>query len=184
MKASDGLDAPAVVAMGTRRMWFVYALAAVLVLGHLVNAASEREHWPFGPYLMFSQLNPGNATSLLRMKGVTDELVPQEILLSKDPAYFAPMPVYHIRLCFDRALALWSTGKPQPLRTLCREYLDRYEARRVAGLHNGPPLRGLRLYRYEWTLEPTAANAATPDHVTLIYDSLQSQPTEDAHAAR
>ena len=184
MKASDTSETSVVAPMSSRRRGFVYVLLGVLVIGHLVNAATEREHWPFGPYLMFSQASGGTTSSLLRMKGVTDEAMPREIMLSKVPAYFAPMPVYHIRLCFDRALWLRGGGKSKSLETLCHDYLARYEQRRLAGLHQGPPLKGLRLYRYEWTIQPDAANAATPDRVTLIYDTLQPNLTGNDHAAR
>ena len=165
-------------------MWFVYALLAVFVGGHLLSAVTEKEHWPFGPYLMFSQANSSQHVGLLRMMGVTDEAAPREILLSKDPAYFAPMPVYHIRLAFYRAVWQWSGGQPELLETLSRDYLNRYEARREAGLHQGPRLSGLRLYRYDWTTHPDAGNAAKPDRVTLIYDTQHPDWTQHAHSNR
>jgi hypothetical protein len=49
-----------------------------------------------------------------------------------------------------------------------RDCLDRYEARRRAGLHAGEPLAGVRLYEMQWTLQPDAANAETPDSRRFI----------------
>jgi hypothetical protein len=37
------------------RLWIVYGLLAVIVVGHLVEVVTQREHWPFSPYQMWSK---------------------------------------------------------------------------------------------------------------------------------
>lgn len=41
-----------------------------------------------------------------------------------------------------------------PVRTAITHLMASYEARRSAGHHDGPPLRGMNIYLVEWTLDP------------------------------
>jgi hypothetical protein len=81
-----------------------------------------------------------------------------------DPAYFAPMPVYYQRLNFSKIAV-----RPKTRDAVLRDYLAAYERRREAGLHQGPPLNGMRLYEHSWTMDRHASNAKTPDRRTLVY---------------
>jgi len=54
------------------------------------------------------------------------------------------------------------------IREQLRDCLNRYEARRRAGDHAGPPLAAVRLYEMYWTLDADASNVATPDARRLI----------------
>jgi len=51
--------------------------------------------------------------------------------------------------------------------------LKRYEKLRLAGLHDGPPLQGMRLYRTERQLSTQTENADQPDHRELIAEVEQ-----------
>jgi hypothetical protein len=57
---------------------------------------------------------------------------------------------------------------------LLRDMLERYERLRSAGAHDGPPLRAVRLYEVEWTLDPHAANLQSPDRKQLLAEVQRS----------
>jgi hypothetical protein len=98
--------------------------------------------------------------------GVSDEPTPREVDL-RDPAYFAPMPLHYQRLNFRRA-----AGRASVRDRMIDDYLRRYEFLRSHGGHGGPPLKGLRLYEWSWTMNRTASNAQTPDRKTLLYEHV------------
>jgi hypothetical protein len=47
---------------------------------------------------------------------------------------------------------------------------DRYERRREAGDHDGPPLQAVRVYQLHWVLQPGARNAMHPNARELVYE--------------
>ena len=57
-----------------------------------------------------------------------------------------------------------------------RDVLERYEMRRAAGDHEGPPLEEVRLYEMRWTIGADAGNVATPDSRRLI-DTVKRSPS-------
>jgi hypothetical protein len=67
-----------------------------------------------------------------------------------------------MRLHMLRGIKEAEHGKPAHLENITRDYLKRYEQRRQAGLHNGPPLKGLRMYQFTWQMDRDASNAASP----------------------
>ena len=52
--------------------------------------------------------------------------------------------------------------------TALQDCLRRYEALRASGLHRGPALQGLRLYRVTWTPNPQVSNLNTPDSKEFV----------------
>ena len=91
----------------------------------------------------------------------------------RDPKYFAPMPAIYQRLNFQRA-----AGRANVRDRMLGDYLRRYEQLRLAGRHDGPRLKGLRLYEWYWTMDRDASNAKSPDKQTLLYEfpAPQTQP--------
>ena len=159
------------------RVWLVYGVVAVIVLGHVHEIVRQQEHWPFTNYEMWAKVTRDWHVSEIVPVGVTDEPTPREVAL-RDPAYFAPMPLHYQRLNFRRA------ASREKLRDwMIEDYLRRYEFLRSHGKHNGPALKGLRLYQWYWTMNRTASNAQTPDRRTLLYEHFgwshqpQTQPT-------
>ena len=146
------------------RLWMVNGIIAFLVLAHLMEIARQKEHWPFSNYPMWARVSrEWHETQVVPM-GVTDDQPAEEVPLT-DPAYFAPMPVYYQRLNFR------SVAKKADVRDrMLRDYLDRYERRRAAGKHAGPPLRGIRLYELYWMMDREASNVRTPERRTLVYE--------------
>ena len=69
--------------MSRGRVWLVYAILAAIVGGHLVEIVTQREHWPFSPYPMWSMASTSWDLQDHRLYGVTDEPTPREILLQK-----------------------------------------------------------------------------------------------------
>ena len=152
------------------RVWLVNGLAALLVLGHLMEIARQTEHWPFSNYPMWARVSKEwHETQVLPM-GVSADDPSEEVALT-DPAYFAPMPVYYQRLNFRSA-----ARKPGVRDRMLREYLDRYERRRSDRLHSGPPLKGIRLYELYWMMDRGASNAAAPERKTLLYQYPPAAP--------
>ena len=146
------------------RTWLVNGAVAALVLGHLMEIVRQTEHWPFSNYPMWARVSKEWHETQVVPMGVADDDPTEEVPLT-NPGYFAPMPVYYQRLNF-RSVA----KKPKVRDQLLRDYLDRYERRRAAGEHAGPPLRGIRLYELYWTMDRGAANVATPERRTLLYE--------------
>ena len=56
------------------------------------------------------------------------------------------------------------------------DLLGRYETRRRAGGHQGPPLAGLRLYRMTWGIDPRAANRDRPLSRELLGETRRELP--------
>lgn len=158
------------------RVWLVLGLLFAIVGGHLVEVATQREHWPFSPYQMWSLANTSWEMKDQRLYGVTDEPAPREVLLEK-PAYFAPLPSRFMRLHMLRGIKEAGQGKPAHLENITRDYLKRYDERRTAGLHNGPPLKGLRLYEFSWQTDKDASNAASPKK-TLFFETAGAKGVE------
>jgi hypothetical protein len=127
--------------MSRRRILVVYGLLAVLLGGHLYDAARGQEHWPFSNYPMFAGIAQADLTTY-QFIGVTQasdgsarEIVVDWHAIPVLPAYKLQSTLRH----YDK------TDRPK-LQRLMRDYLDTYEARRKLGLHDGPPLLALRLY--------------------------------------
>jgi hypothetical protein len=61
------------------------------------------------------------------------------------------------------------------LNEACHDFLVQYEMLRRAGYHDGPSLRGIRLYQLQWRLDPHAQNVVRPDHRELLAEYEQPQ---------
>jgi hypothetical protein len=146
------------------RVWLVNGVVAVLVLGHLMEIARQSEHWPFSNYPMWARVSTEWHETQVVPVGVTASEPAAEVPLT-DPAYFAPMPLFYQRLNFRSVYK-----QPGQRDTLLRDYLERYERRRAGRLHNGPPLRGIRLYELYWTMDRGATNVKAPERRTPVYE--------------
>jgi hypothetical protein len=62
-------------------------------------------------------------------------------------------------------------GNEGRLEEALSDILRRYERRRAAGDHDGPAVRGIRLYEVAWDLEPYAANLDRPASRVLIAEA-------------
>ncbi len=70
-------------------------------------------------------------------------------------------------------------SKPNPekrsqlLNEALLDSMKRYEKLRLAGLHDGPPLQGMRLYQTEQQLNAQTENADQSEHRELIAEVEQ-----------
>jgi hypothetical protein len=102
---------------------------------------------------------------VLRLFGLSDEPSPREIPLIDQDA-IAPFDQARLATALARTV---SDPIRRPLITdMLRNCLARYELLRATGRQSGPPLRAVRLYALHWTLDSSAANAASPDRKQLI----------------
>jgi hypothetical protein len=163
--------------MNPWRVGLVYAVVGVIVLGHLYEIVRQQEHWPFTNYPMWARVTRDWHVREIMPFGLTDEPTPREIDL-RDPKYFAPMPAIYQRLNFQRA-----ASRANIRDRMLADYLKRYEQLLAAGKHDGPPLKGIRLYEWYWTMDLRAGNANAPDRKTLLYEYLAppAQPPGESH---
>jgi len=148
--------------MTRSRLWLVHAVIVLIVGGQLYDMVRDEEHWPFGPYEMFSYVDEAKTYDALRVFGVRGvEEVP---LLAFD--YLRP---------FDQArlttvLGLIRDSDPSGTRTreALRDTWGRYEEGRQTRRHRGPPIDGVRLYAVQWRLNPDARNISAPERRELI----------------
>ena len=171
--------------MSRGRRYLVHGVIAVLLLGHGYDIARQQEHWPFSNYPMWARLSKEWHVRGVAPVGLTDDSPPQEVDLM-NPAYFAPMPLQYQRLKFQ---GLTRGRKAADRDKVLGDYLRHYEKRRAAGLHDGPPLVGVRLYERYWDMNKHASNAGAPDRTTLLYEyrpqaaTTRSTSSEATHRA-
>lgn len=155
------------------RLLLVYALGAVIVGGSFFSWVKDAEYWPFSPYPMFSWLYPGTdfKFTTLRLYAVVDQEQPvSEFPLDRNE-YLEPLD--NSRLPAALALAIAENR----LAPVLQDCLKRYQALRAAGIHRGPPIEGLRLYRVSWNLNAQASNVETPNHRELLGEFPKLQPS-------
>ena len=80
-----------------------------------------------------------------------------------DVQYLQPFDEPRLLMALQRQM-----DDPDRLRDALRDVLARYRQLRRKGLHDGPPLLGLRLYHCEWRLDARAGNANQPDRKELV----------------
>jgi hypothetical protein len=143
----------------------VYAALLLLAGASIYDIITGQEHWPISPYAMYSNVEREYTLSRLRVFGVTEDTPEREMLLLA-PQHIHPFDPSRFISAFRRFERRPQNGPV--FREALNDCLDRYEARRLAGRHDGPPIRALRLYRQRWKLDPRAANVNRPYTRKLI----------------
>lgn len=154
-------DASAAPVMARSRLLIVYALGTVILGGSAFDSVTDTEHWPFSQYPMFSMVATQRSFTMLRMYGVSEREPLSEFPLEKNE-YLEPFDNSRMPDALSRAIA------EHQLIPALEDCLKRYEALRTSGIHHGPVLRGLRLYRVTWTAGERAGNVDTPDDKELL----------------
>lgn len=156
------------------RLWFVHALIAFVVGGHLYDIVLDKENWPFSPYPMFSQVDTARTHATLRVFGITSD--GETPLLSTELIH----PLDQCRLATALTRIRERESASADLREAVRDVWARYEARRRSGAHDGPPLQGARLYALRWRLDAYARNAQQPDEREMLIEvrSLAASSTQ------
>ena len=165
------------------RVFLLSAVSFSLVIGSLFSIVLDEEFWPFSPYPMYAKVQREPSVSELKIYGVTQEAPHREVPVRDsvhDSAYIHPFDQGRLRMALNR---MESRRDPDERSRLLNEALldslQRYEKLRLAGLHDGPPLQGMRLYLYrtERQLErqrnAQTENADRPDNPELIAEVEQ-----------
>jgi hypothetical protein len=163
--------------MTRSRIAFIHLLISVILFGSLYDIATQQEHWPFSDYPMFSNVHRESVLEWPRLYGVRTDGSELALL---DHQYLAPLDQSRLPLGLRRIYR--EEGSGPRLQDAIADCLRRYERRRVAGKHDGPPLRALRLYLVSWNLEPYAANLDRPNSRQLIGQVTLALPTAYAAA--
>ena len=157
------------VGLGKRREFLVYAVIFIIIGGSLFDVITQREHWPFSPYSMFSSVRREYSLSWLKLFGLTDIDSSREIPLT-NPQYIQPLDDINIQMAMSMKKKPDNVSYESYVEEALRHILTRYEVLRIAGDHDGPELRGIRLYRYQWKLDPLTHGVERPDLRELILE--------------
>ena len=166
---------PAAQPISRGKMWLVFGLCAVIVLGHLADLALQREHWPYSNYPMWSFPSRGWEVKREMLRGVTDEPVPREIYITPNLIY--PIPYWMVVVQMGRSTDLLKKGDARQAESVTQGLLTLYENRRKAHLHDGPPLKSIRLYQVTWLMnkDATEESKRNPIDTQLLYPPLSKE---------
>lgn len=131
-------DADAVMPCTRRRI--VVTLATLVVLASGVDVVRDGDHWPFSSYSMFAELRSHD----VRMKRLVGIAAGHEVEIVV-PRDLAPFHEARLLTAFRRLGR--RDDAPEARRAALLGCLDRYEALRRAGAHDGPVLDELRFYK-------------------------------------
>jgi hypothetical protein len=160
------------VAMSKPRLLVVYGLGAVIFSGLVSDLVRDTEHWPFSMFPMYSEVSRAKTFSMLRLYGVVQRSPLIEIQLDRN-TYLQPFD--NTRVADALAQALQKNRLDEGV----NDCLERYEALRRAGRHDGPPLVAMRLYRVTWTVDDSASNIDRPDRKDLLYEVVPRREGSD-----
>ena len=160
------------VTMSRPRLLVVYLLGAVILGGLVSDLVRDTEHWPFSMFPMYSEVDRSNTLSMLRLYGVVQRSPSIEIQLDKN-IYLQPFDNTRV------ADALGNALQKNRVDEGVNDCLKRYEALRIAGRHDGPPLVAMRLYRVTWTVNDTGSNIDRPDRKELLSEVVPRREGSD-----
>ncbi len=94
-----------------------------------------------------------------------------------DPSYVPPMSEGRLRVILMSAYRRGEEPKNiEDTKRVMADYWRQYEARRIAGLHDGPRMTELSLYRLTWRLRPDGSASARPwksePLITMTWDEV------------
>ena len=154
---------------GRFRLMIVNGLIGAIVLGHVICIVAQKEYWPWCNYEMYSGVMPP-ATGMVRVFG----LIPEGEIAVPESQCLQPFDNMRLSVALTR-LHEKNADMSQSLHSL----LTLYRKNREAGLHHGPPLMGLQVYRIEWDHEPAVQNLDRPRTRELVCEILETtgEPT-------
>jgi hypothetical protein len=148
--------------MSLARMRLVSLLVVGIAAGQLYDTILDRDHWPFSSYPMFSHPRQTMVVQMKRLYGLTAN---GEVAIVV-PRHLVPFHEARLMTAFKRIGR--RPDRDVRLRAALRWTLDRYETLRASGRHDGPTLRGMRLYIVTWPIHPQAANRDAPLQRQLV----------------
>lgn len=155
-------------ALSRVRLGIVYLLLAIIVGGHLVMIVFKGEHWPFSRYPMYSVIRRDLVYEQAKLFGIRADQ-PGEVEVEFRPG-FLPLSDLVIRTGLDRVLQV---GDQPRVEQMLRDALALYEYRRAGGRHDGPPLKGIRLYEIKYIGDPRKRTSMAPDERRLLCEFME-----------
>ena len=160
--------------MSQQRLLLIHAALILLIVGHLYDIVQGREHWPFSPYQLFATAETKRSLMRMELYGVVQEDAHQEFPLRQVSSGFGGVRENSSLRLISRRIKP-EERRQQMLNDALLDALSKYEQRRLAGKHDGPPLQGIRLYEATWQLDdPAKSIADPPDQQKLIHEVVQS----------
>lgn len=146
----------------------INVILAGFILGSAYDIVTDQEHWPFSQYPMFAVAWTSPTFTWLRVFGVT--AAGSEFPLDSN-SYIAPFDQSRLPKALRRILA--DGNGERDIKIALHDVLERYETLRRSGVHQGPPVIGMRLYELDYTIDRDAANVHAPDRRRFIAEVLQ-----------
>ena len=138
--------------------WAVIALLGVLVAGHLLAGAKDKEWWPLSNYALYAKEYRWRERVVPVAEGRTASGEP----VALDAAALHPLDGGRIERLLRRA-QFHATAETNPrAEALAAGLAALYRHNREAGLHAGPPLAEVRLLLDVRRVHPDARNARGP----------------------
>jgi hypothetical protein len=166
-----------IIPLATPRILMIDILMGVILAGSLFNIIMDTEHWPFSNYPMYSVEAKSRSLTTFRLYGVTEKQSLREFPLIQFQ-YTQPFDNSRLSTAFASIYFYQYPGRARDLHDAVQNCFQRYEARRQAGRHNGPPLQAMRLYQVDWVLDPWARNVDRPDSKQLVVEVTRAEIKE------
>lgn len=150
------------------RRAFVNFMLLGLLTGSAYEIGTRGEHWPFSSYPMFSKTRQE-----ARVIHYALQAVPQDgsaafpLYKSK---HIHPFLWYRQRAAFKQMFE--QKGGTAAVKEGLADTLERYEHGRRIGRHSGPPLKALRLYRVDWSIDPHKPDLIRRENRSFIAEVL------------
>lgn len=142
------------------RIVLVFALIAFIAFGHLYDIVKAKEHWPFSYYPMYARVEKPGVQQLLALYGKLRYPDGRTIDWLTSSRYVPPLNEGRLRVIL---MAAWrGADREKKAKQVMRDYMRVYESRRIAGLHNGPPMEEIYLYDVTWKLRPDGNRQSKP----------------------
>ena len=148
--------------LGKVRRFIVQATIVIIISASCLSILAGLEYWPFSHYRMYAKLRRGTSHTSYQFTGIS--LDGSEIAI--EPRHSEPLAESRMAVAVRRMKQ--RSQPPEMIEKALQNVLERYEMKRLAGLHTDPPLKGLKLYRLTWELLPWASNAKQPEK-TLMF---------------
>ena len=148
---------------GRRHALATFVVLALLSLQVLV-LGTDATVWLFSTYPMYSRLQTERAVTAYRLVGIRADSGAEEPLQARALLY--PFDQARLGVAFLKMSV--APDAEARLKEGDRDALRRYESRRLARLHDGPALKGVRLYKTRHNLDPWARNVSHPERRELL----------------
>ena len=158
MTAGTAETGPADPRMPESHRWAVIALLGVLVAGHLLAGAKDKEWWPLSNYALYAKEYRWRD----RVVPVAEGWAAGGEAVALDAATLHPLDDGRVERLLRRA-GFHASAEPNPrAEALAAGLAALYRHNREAGLHGGPPLAEVRLLLDVREVHPDARNARGP----------------------